>query len=200
MNHKWKRNSLVAAVPLAGVLVGCLAAQEDMDDLLEQETAFRNGPTPALSLRIVDEGPGHAVAEEAYEAVCGIKEELREGGLEFLNDLILTSIDQAKIGVAFGTDAAGDANPCQIDVAVGAEAMGGYAVHLRAFQTGARGEFMTMAPVENAAACDGDGFYFQANEGGVNDSLSLCPSSCESVATAVGEGETVMMELVVAEA
>lgn len=204
MKNGWKRRVLVAAIPIAAITVGCLAAQEDMDALIEDDAEFRTSVDPRLvRIRINDPGFGEILNNEAAQAAmqvwADIKEAQKEGGSHHLDDLILSSLIDERIGVVFDRNSRGQVDPCTIDIAEGAEALGAYRVQLRAYDSGAPGELRVMEAVESADSCDGDGFYFGEGEAGTASQISLCPESCDAIGGSAAEGNVVEMEMVVGE-
>lgn len=203
----WKHKLLVAALPLAAITVGCLAAVEDTDDLVADDAQFRHADPQMLYLRISDPGFDWRVNEVMQEAALAaaeeramIKEQHREqaGANHRIDDLIYPALIQQNVGVAFSTDAEGAVDPCQISVPVGGGALSEHSVQLRSVDS-FEGQHMAMNRVESPDACEGAGFFFTAGESGEVDAMQLCPESCDVVASAAAEGAAVAMDVVILE-
>ena len=207
----WKHKLLVAALPLAAITVGCLAAVEDVDDLVADDAEFRRAEPLRLDIRIADPGFSWQANDWQAEAAAAAHEEMAQQRAEArernreqaagsmpIDDLIYPALVQENVGVAFSTDAEGTADPCKISVPVGGAALSEHQVQLRSVDSLSI-ETIVMDRVESAEACEGAGFFFGAGESGELDSMQLCPESCDSVASAAAEGAEIAMEVVILE-
>ncbi len=194
----WQRNSILAAIPIAVVTVGCVAAQDDMDSIAEQNVSRASSSlcNQDLRLEVIEVGPGSVFQDDdAYERVVGMIEGA-VGGI--YDDVILSALTEQVIGVSFDADKGGVANPCEIKVAEGATALSDQVVTLYATHTNAVGELFKMEQREDEEACGGGaGFFFQEDESGPNGTMSMCPASCDVVASSAAEGGAVSVEIVI---
>lgn len=202
----WKQRILVAAIPLAAVTVGCLAAQDDMDAVIGNELRdgeFSGYEPRRIHVNLIDtentKANLNSPLEEAAIAAREALEMAREGG-SHLDDLILVSLFEDPIGVGFGVDAEGSMDACTIDVAAGAEFLGEAAVHLQLTSGSEFGGFSIVKRVESEEACEGEaGFFFEETEEGPYGQISMCASSCDTMLSAQEAGAQMMVDVVVDE-
>ncbi len=203
----WKRRMLIAAIPVAAVTVGCVAAQDDMDALAKSEIDQRNldlSDLPLLELEILELGPGSVFnnndEERAAEAAAQWAEYVAGGHAQY-DDLTLSALTRERIAVAYGVDEEGASDPCQVTVAMGGEALAEHTVTLRGYHTNAPGELFVMEQREGEEACEGEsGFFFEETEAGTHGSIAMCPSSCDTFASSAEEGGAISLEVVIGEA
>lgn len=196
----WQRNLILTAIPIAVVTVGCVAAQDDMDSLVRDDVSRSANLLVGKDLRleVIEVGPGSVYADDnPYERIVGMFEGAI-GGSDLYDDVILSALTEQAIGVAFDADKDGIANPCEINVALGSEALKDQTVTLYATHTNAIGELFTMEQRENEGACgDKAGFFFEEDESGPHGTMAMCPVSCDIVASSVAEGGRVAVEMVI---
>lgn len=202
----WKRNLIVAAIPIAAVTVGCVAAQDDMEALAKDDierSELNLSELPPLELEIIEIGPGSRhtqdEADRAAERAAAWAEQIAAGGY-YYEDLILSALTDERIAVAFGTTEEGASDPCQITVAMGSDALAGQTVALRGYHTNAPEELFVMEQRESEEACEGgSGFFFEETEAGSHGAIAMCPSSCDNFASSAAEGGAIGLELVIGE-
>ncbi len=126
-------------------------------------------------------------------------EDGREQGEMPYSDYLTSVIIQAELEMVFGNTAAGDVDPCQIDITQNADALMEHHLSLRAYDSGSGINMLSMSERDSAADCgSGDGFYFGV-EDGVETSISLCPQSCDAVGSSIAGGSAVLVEVVIEE-
>ena len=201
----WKRNLLRSAIPIAAITVGCVAAQEDIDALALDDVENRSECLfhPNLEVEIVEIGPSAAArlsADDHEDRAEAMVEMWVHGEFTPMEHIILSAITNERIGVTFGVDEAGQANPCQLRVPEGSAALGELGVSLRGYDSNAPGEMLVMNQREGEDACgDEAGFFFVEGESGPYDTMAMCPASCDAVASSAAEGGTVAIEVILSE-
>lgn len=198
--RNWKLRILLAALPLAAVTVGCVAAQDDPDALLEEDAQHRAwAGGNYVRLKIVStQGMTMLPADFSQEAaeVAQAAREAAKGGMD-LDDLILPALYEEPIGVRLAVFEDGTSDACTVDVATGSNMLGELAVQLQITTTTDFGGVSVLNRVENEDACDGDGYFFDKTESGEFGQISMCPSSCDAVLTAEEKGVPVMVDVVI---
>ena len=202
----WKRNLIAAAIPIAAITVGCVAAQDDMDALAIDDmtnSALRFSEAPVMRLKIIEIGPGSVFSDDEAERAAERAEQWVEhilGGAFRYEDAILSALTHERIAVAFDVDKEGTSDPCQVTIAKGSEAVAEQTVTLRGYHTNAPEELFVMEQRESEEACeDGSGFFFDETEAGAHGAIALCPSSCDTFASAAAEGVAIGLEMVIGE-
>lgn len=200
----WKRNLVLSAIPIAAITVGCVAAQDDLGELARQDITHRWGclSHPNLAVEIVEVGPSVAerLDDDDYEDRAEAAVEMWLAGELQVDDFVLSAITNEQIGVAFGVDEGGTANPCQLNVPQGSAALGAVSVSLRGYDTNAPGEMMVMNQQESEEACGNEaGFFFVEDESGPFGTIAMCPSSCDALAGSAAEGGTIAVEVILNE-
>ncbi len=196
----WKQRFLLAAVPLAAVTVGCIAAQDDPGELLEEDAQHRTwAGGNYVRLKIVSTHGTLMLPDDFSDVAADVAQAAREaakGGMN-LDDLVLPALHEEPIGVRMAVFKDGTADACTVDVATGSELLGKLPVQLQVTTTTDFGGFSVLQQVESEEACEGAGFFFEESEAGEFGQISMCPSSCDTVLTAEKEGAPVMVDVVI---
>ncbi|MEX1366639.1 MAG: hypothetical protein AB1Z98_26170 [Nannocystaceae bacterium] len=199
---KWKHRVLLAVLPIAAVTVGCLAAQDDPNALLDAELQPRSWAGGQLvRVKLVGSAGRPILQPDLAEDMVYVAEAAREvakGGLG-LDDVILPAMYEQPIAVRMAILEDGSTDACTIDVPEGSEVLGELSIQLQVTTNTELGGLSVLNRVEGAEACEGDGFFFQESELGELGQISMCPASCDTVDAAEELGASVMVDIVIAD-
>lgn len=198
--RKWKHRILLTALPVAAVTVGCLAAQDDPNALLDAELSPRSwAGGQQVRVKLVSAVGRPILQADFQEDMVYVGEAAREvaKGSIGLDDVILPALYEEPIGVRMAILEDGSTDACTIEVPEGSEAFGELSIQLQVTTNTELGGLSVLNRVEGADSCDGDGFFFEENDLGELGQISMCPASCETIDAAEELGSSVMVDIVI---
>ena len=200
ISKHWKERLLYAALPLAAVTVGCLAAQDEdpLAGVEVQNRSWASGRFIELQIETTKGTPflDRASIDDVTGELMALVTELIEGDHD-LDDVIIPALDREPIGVRMAVFDDGSIDACSIDVAEGSAIFREIPVQLQITAESEFGGFSVLDRVESEDACEGPGYFFEETEAGEFGQISMCPSSCDALRSAEEAGSSVLVDIVV---